>query len=195
MPLLEGLDGIQKMSKSLGNYIGITEPPREMFGKVMSISDELMWRYYELLTDVSMSEIKERKRSVAQGKAHPMAMKKELGRRLVTDFHSAEAALRAAEEWEAIFQRDQAPENLEHVSVAYAEVAAKGNGAEKAIKLDKLLARCGLAESVSDGLRKIKQNSVRIDGDVRNEPILQVQLPADFVLRVGRLLKRVTIAG
>ncbi len=191
MPLLEGLDGVQKMSKSLGNYIGITEAPREMFGKVMSISDELMWRYYELLTDASSSDIEEMKRNVAAGTAHPMALKKNLGQRIVADFHSPEAAKKAAQEWEAIFQKDQTPENIEHVTIGYNEVSGKSN----TIKLDKLLARCGLAESVSDGLRKIKQNAVRMDGHVKSEPILHLQLPAEFTLRVGRLLKRVTITS
>src|SRR5690606_18148770 len=135
---------------SLGNYIGITEAPREMFGKVMSISDELMWRYYELLTDASLGDIEAMKAAAAGGNAHPMTLKKDLGRRIVADFHSQEAAQRAAEEWEAIFQRDQAPENLERVTVTYAEVAAKSSSDEHAVKLDKLLARCGMADSVSD---------------------------------------------
>src|SRR6202050_831583 len=91
-PLLEGTDGVQKMSKSYGNYIGITEAPQEMFGKVMSISDDLMWRYYELLTDVSMAEIKSMQAAVAIGGAHPMKLKQELGKRIVADFHSSEAA-------------------------------------------------------------------------------------------------------
>src|SRR5246500_3454464 len=99
MPLLEGTDGVQKMSKSYGNYIGITEAPPEMFGKAMSISDELMWRYYELVTDVTSAQIEELKKKVASGEAHPMKVKKELGRILVKDFHSAEAAAHAAENW------------------------------------------------------------------------------------------------
>ena len=193
MPILEGLDGVQKMSKSLGNYIGITESPREMFGKIMSISDELMWRYYELLTDISVEEIAEMKASVSAGRAHPMALKKALGRRIVADFHSQEAALRAAEEWEAIFQRDQVPENIEHVVVRYPDVAAKSNASDGVVKLDKLLARAGLANSVSDALRKIKQNAVRINNEVKSEPIVHVKVPAEFTLRVGRLLRRVTI--
>ena len=96
VPLLEGLDGVNKMSKSLGNYIGITEPPEVMFRKVMQISDELMWRYYELLTDRSVGEIEEMKRRIAAGELHPMEAKMELGRMIVTDFHSAEEAERAA---------------------------------------------------------------------------------------------------
>src|SRR5271157_5689455 len=98
-PLLEGTDGVQKMSKSYGNYIGITEAPQEMFGKVMSISDELMWRYYELVTDVSMADIERMKREVASGQAHPMKLKQELGKRIVADFHSLEAAEQAAQDW------------------------------------------------------------------------------------------------
>ncbi len=193
MPILEGLDGVQKMSKSLGNYIAITEPPREMFGKIMSISDELMWRYYELLTDISVEEIAEMKASVSAGRGHPMALKKALGRRIVADFHSQEAALRAAEEWEAIFQRDQVPETIEHIVVRYPDVAAKSNASDGVVKLDKLLARAGLANSVSDALRKIKQNAVRINNEVKSEPIVHVKVPAEFTLRVGRLLRRVTI--
>src|SRR5262249_7625805 len=96
MPLLEGTDGVQKMSKSYGNYIGITEPPTEMFGKVMSISDDLMWRYYELLTDVTLREIDELKQAVAKGRTHPMELKKELGIRIVKDFHGHDAAVHAA---------------------------------------------------------------------------------------------------
>ncbi len=189
-PILEGLDGVQKMSKSLGNAIGIHEPPLEMYGKVMSISDPMMWRYYELLTDVSMAEIKTMQADVAAGRAHPMKLKQELARRIVSDFHSADAADRAAEDWSRQFQRDQAPAEVETVSLAMQEVAAAGDAA---IKLDKLLARCGLADSVSDGARKIKQKSVRVDGEVKTEPVLSVQLPAEFTLRVGRAIRKVRI--
>ena len=190
-PLLEGLDGVQKMSKSYGNYIGISEAPEQMYGKAMSISDALMWRYYELLTDVSVQEIERMKADVAAGKAHPMQLKKDLARRIVQDFHSAEAAKAAGENWARMFQKDETPENLEHVSVSFAEVAA---GNDNCIKLDKLLAKAGLASSVSDGLRKVKQNAVRVDNEVKNEPILQVQRPAEFTVRVGRVMKKVSIS-
>ena len=190
-PLLEGLDGVQKMSKSYGNYIGISEAPEQMYGKAMSISDDLMWRYYELLTDVSVQEIARRKADVAAGKAHPMQVKKDLARRMVADFHSAEAAQAADANWARMFQKDEAPENLEQVSVSFAEVAA---GNADGIKLDKLLAKVGLASSVSDGLRKVKQNAVRVDNEVKNEPILQVKRPAEFTLRVGRMMKKVSIS-
>src|SRR3954447_13102105 len=106
MPLLEGLDGVQKMSKSYGNYVGITETPGEMFGKLMSISDELMWRYYELLTDVTMAEIEQFKADVKSGKLHPMQAKKDLAKRIISDFHSAEQASEAESNWTKQFQKD-----------------------------------------------------------------------------------------
>src|SRR6266446_2934280 len=115
-PILEGLDGVQKMSKSLSNAIGIHEPPLEMYGKVMSISDEMMWRYYELLTDVRMEQIATMKADAANGKAHPMALKKELARSIVADFHSAEAAAKSGEDWAKQFQKDQVPEEIETAS-------------------------------------------------------------------------------
>src|SRR4030081_462599 len=116
MPILEGLDGINKMSKSLGNAIGIHEAPLEMHGKVMSISDEMMWRYYELLTDMRSEQIVQLKDDAASGKAHPMALKKELARTVVADFHSSEAAAKAGEDWAKQFQKDELPENIEEIS-------------------------------------------------------------------------------
>ncbi len=192
MPILEGLDGVQKMSKSYGNYIGITEPPLEMYGKVMSISDALMWRYYELLTDVTTAGIEEMKQKVDGGQLHPMQAKKDLARRIVSDFHSPQASQTAEEDWSKQFQRDEVPENIEEVKISFTEVAAGGDHSD-AIKLDKLLARCGLASSVTDGLRKVKAKSVRVDNKVHAEPILHLKTPAALTLRVGRLLKKVTI--
>jgi len=189
-PILEGLDGVQKMSKSLGNAIGIHEPPLEMYGKIMSISDPMMWRYYELLTDVSMAEIKTMLGDAAAGRAHPMKLKQELARRIVADFHSPAAAERAGEDWSRQFQRDEAPEEVETVGVRMQELAA---GRDGAIKLDKLLARIGLADSVSDGARKIKQKSVRVDGEVKTEPVLNIHPPAELTIRVGRAIKKVRI--
>jgi tyrosyl-tRNA synthetase len=189
-PILEGLDGVQKMSKSLGNAIGIHEPPLEMYGKIMSISDPMMWRYYELLTDVSMAEIETMKGDAAAGRAHPMKLKQELARRIVADFHSPAAAERAGEDWSRQFQRDETPEEVETVTVRVQELAA---GRDGAIKLDKLLARIGLADSVSDGARKIKQKSVRVDGEVKTEPVLNIQPPAELTIRVGRAIKKVRI--
>ena len=206
-PILEGLDGVQKMSKSLGNAIGIHEPPLEMYGKIMSISDEMMWRYYELLTDTSMAEIARIQERAASEGANPMEFKKQLAQRIVADFHSAEAASHAAEDWARQFQRDEVPDEVEIVSINYREVAPGGleetDDGDKApprksdrtpVKLDKLIARCGLADSVSDAARKLKQKAVRIDGEIRNTPIMDVQLPAEFVLRVGRSIRRVSIS-
>jgi tyrosyl-tRNA synthetase len=192
MPLLEGLDGVQKMSKSYGNYVGITEPPQEMFGKLMSISDELMWRYWELLTDTSNAGIQAMKEQVASGRLHPMTAKKGLATKIVADFHSEAAAKEAGENWEKIFQKKEVPADIPQVAVSYADIAVK-DGAD-AVRLDKLLARCGLAESVSDGLRKIKARAVHIDGEVKTEPVLHVTVPAEMTIRVGRLLRKVTIS-
>jgi tyrosyl-tRNA synthetase len=139
MPILEGLDGVQKMSKSLGNAIGIQEAPLEMYGKIMSISDEMMWRYYELLTDVQVPEIEKMKRE-----SHPMQSKKDLARIIVKDFHSQEAAEKAEEDWAKQFQKGGVPEDIEEVSTSV-EVTAEGR-----VRLDKLLAKVGLADSVSE---------------------------------------------
>src|ERR1700716_4077890 len=127
-PILEGLDGVQKMSKSLGNAIGIHEPPLEMYGKIMSISDEIMWRYYELLTDVSMTEIEKMKRE-----AHPMDAKKGLAHHIVADFHSAEMATKAGEDWAKQYQKDEMPDVLEQVTVPMARILI-GSGEPVAIK-------------------------------------------------------------
>ena len=125
-PILEGLDGVQKMSKSLGNAIGINEPPLEMYGKIMSISDDMMWRYYELLTDVRSEQIAAMKAEAASGKAHPMALKKELARTIVADFHSAEAATKAAEDWAKQFQKHQVPESFEFVEIPLSRRGSPG---------------------------------------------------------------------
>ncbi len=190
MPLLEGTDGVQKMSKSYGNYIGITEPPKEIYGKLMSISDQLMWRYFELLTDVTTAEIEAMQRRAVTGEVNPMQYKKELAQRIVADFHGAEAGKQAAEDWAKQFQKDETPENVETVLVALADVAASGNNG---VRLDKLLAKAGLAESASDGARKIKAKAVRVDGEVKTEPVLHVSAPVELTVRAGRLLKRVAI--
>lgn len=190
MPLLEGTDGVQKMSKSYGNYIGITEAPKEIYGKVMSISDQLMWRYYELLTDVTMAEIEAMQKRAASGEVNPMQYKKELAQRIASDFHGADAGKQAAEDWAKQFQKDEVPEDLPTVTIAFADVAASGNNG---VRLDKLLAKSGLAESASDGARKVKAKAVRVDGEVKTEPILHVSVPVELTVRAGRLMKKVAI--
>jgi tyrosyl-tRNA synthetase len=197
MPLLEGTDGVQKMSKSYGNYIGITEAPQEMFGKVMSISDELMWRYYELLTDVSMGDIERRKSEVASGTAHPMKLKQELGKRIVADSHSPAAAEQAAQDWSRMFQKDEAPEDLPVIEVPFDEVAAPNASMSDGVvqvKLDKLLARTGLATSVTDGLRKVKQSAVKIDGELKTEIVASVKTGREFTLRAGKKMVKVSVS-
>ena len=193
-PILEGLDGVNKMSKSLGNAIGIHEPPLEMYGKIMSISDAMMWRYYELLTDVSAAEIEGMKRDAASGQAHPMTLKKELAGRIVTDFHSTEAAEKAAGDWAKQFQRDEIPEDVEEIPIKFKEIewAAGTAGGVKhlGIRLDQLLVKCRLADSVTDAGRKIKQGAVRIGENVQESPRMTVTaLPAKLPLRVGKKLK------
>src|SRR5256714_843570 len=186
-PILEGLDGVQKMSKSLGNAIGIHESSLEMYGKIMSLSDEMMWRYYELLTDVQVGDIEKMKRE-----AHPMQAKKDLARRIVADFHSAEAATRAGEDWAKQFQKDEVPEHVQEVPVTVAEVGgSKDERGTMLVRLDRLLLKCTLAESTTDAVRKIKQGSVRVDNVIQKEPriALNGSLPARLTLRVGKQLK------
>jgi tyrosyl-tRNA synthetase len=187
-PILEGLDGVQKMSKSLGNAIGIHEPPLEMYGKVMSISDEMMWRYYELLTDVSLADIEKMKRE-----SHPMQAKKELARRIVGDFHSAESAAQAGEDWGRQFQKSEVPESAEEVSVGIAEIGGSVDQSSRAlVRLDRLLVKCGLAASATDAARKLQQGSVRIENAVAGKDprvVLTGPPPAKLALRVGKQLK------
>src|SRR6201985_1110772 len=152
-PIIEGTDGVQKMSKSLNNAIGIHEPAGEMYGKLMSISDTLMWSYWALLTDLKQSEIDALKAAVASGSEHPMEVKKRLARTIVRGFHSEEAAKRADENWAKQFQRDETPEDLEEVAVVAADAGWTAEAG--AIRLDKLLVRLGLAESAADATRKV----------------------------------------
>jgi len=197
MPILEGTDGVQKMSKSYGNYIGINEPPQEIYGKVMSISDDLMWRYYELLTDVTTAQIEQMKADVAAGRQHPMQLKKALARRIVQDFHSEQAAHQAEESWAKQFQKDEVPEDVETVEVNYSEVAAQTPSSDhnRSVKLDKLLLRAGLADSASDGQRKIKQNAVKINGNACSDLVIQASVPGEVTVRVGKKIKKVRVVG
>jgi tyrosyl-tRNA synthetase len=204
-PLLEGTDGVQKMSKSYGNYIGINEPPQEIYGKVMSISDDLMWRYYELLTDVSTSQIEQMKADVASGKQHPMEIKKALARRIVWDFHGEQAAKDADANWAKQFQKDEVPENVETAFINITQFFGSDDSMKLedilvhgiSVRLNKIVAAVGLADSVSDALRKIKQNAVKVDGRVRNEPTIilepKVFQKGEFMLQVGRRIKRVQL--
>jgi tyrosyl-tRNA synthetase len=179
-PLLEGLDGIEKMSKSKNNYIGITEPPSEIYGKTMSISDDLMWRYYELLTDMTAEEVGRLKTDVESGERHPRNVKSDLAWKLVADFHSKEEADRAAEEFNRLFVERQAPANVETVSL---------KPAAQKIKLVDLLVEVGLATSKAEARRLISQGGVKLN----KERISDVSYEIDTThvkaiqLQVGRL--------
>jgi tyrosyl-tRNA synthetase len=187
-PILEGLDGVQKMSKSLGNAIGIHEPAPEMYGKLMSISDALMWNYWTLLTDLRQSEVDALRAAVADGTEHPMNVKKRLARTIVADFHGEEAARRADESWAKQFQRDETPEDVEEVEVAAGEL---GWSAEQpSMRADKFLVKIGLAESASDATRKVKQGAVRVGGTLlEGTHVMVPSLPLRLVVRAGKRAK------
>jgi tyrosyl-tRNA synthetase len=165
-PLLEGIDGVEKMSKSLGNYIGVTEAPREMFGKVMSVSDDLMWKYYELLTDLSLAEIERLKAS-----GEPMQAKMDLARRIITDFHSKEAADEAQKHFDSVIRKKELPQDIEEKTVP------------RGTALSSLLVSAGLASSRSDAKRLLEQGAVYLDG-IRITG--DVSLDLDGVLKVGK---------
>jgi tyrosyl-tRNA synthetase len=186
--ILEGLDGTQKMSKSLGNAIGIQEPPQEMYGKLMSISDELMWRYWTVLTDLRQSEIDQMKADVAAGKLHPMETKKRLARTIVAGFHSEEAAQKADENWAKQFQKKiDDVEGLEEVRMAYADVVGPSGPPGLQIRVPKLLVRTELAQSGAEASRKLAENAVRIDGEIVTAASLPIAgLPVRLIVRVGK---------
>src|SRR5947207_2090713 len=178
MPILVGLDGQRKMSKSLGNYVGITEPPTEMFGKLMSIPDELMWSYYELLTDRTPQEIAALKQEAASGKLHPMDAKMRLAEEVISDFHGQAAARKAAENFQRVFRDRQAP--------VEAPVVKLPKGPAK--KLAALLVDLKLAPSKAEGERLIKQGGVEIDEARIDDPRRDIDLsqPLEFLLRAGK---------
>ena len=176
MPILEGLDGVQKMSKSLGNYIGINEPPGEMFGKLMSISDDLMWRYFELLSFRSLTDIARLKREVADG-ANPRDIKFQLGEEIVARFHSPAAAKAAQEEFVARFRRGEMPEEMpEH------EFKVEAGG----IVLSALLKQCDLTASTSEANRMLEQGGVRVNGEKVSDRSLKLMAGETYVLQVGK---------
>jgi tyrosyl-tRNA synthetase len=178
MPLLVGTDGVQKMSKSLGNYIGINEPPSEIFGKVMSISDDLMWKYYELLTDVSVDEIATRRSQAERGEKHLRDLKVELAKRIITDFHSAEDASAAEHEFNRIFRERQAPDDVES---RFVSPVGKW-------KVTRMLVEVELAASMAEARRLIDQGGVRVDGTVvtKQDAEIDISDQRDFLIQVGK---------
>jgi tyrosyl-tRNA synthetase len=184
MPILEGLDGIQKMSKSLGNYVGITDPPDEMFGKLMSISDELMWRYYELLSFKSTAAIETMKREVVEG-ANPRDVKFELAQELVGRFYDSLVAKRAREHFIAQFQRGAIPKDMPTVDLS------AGDGS---LPIANVLKGVGLVASTSEALRLIQQGAVRINGERIDDKQLQIKVGSTQIFQVGkRRFVRVTL--
>jgi tyrosyl-tRNA synthetase len=175
MPLLVGTDGVQKMSKSLANYIGINEPPQEMFGKVMSISDDLMWRYYELLTDLRSEEITALRAAAERGERNPRDIKVELAKRIITDFHSAEDANAAEEEFNRVFKRKEVPDEVERRAIE-----------EGKWKLPRLMVEYKLATSIAEARRLIEQGGVRLNG----EKCTRVDYEVDL-LNGGKILVQV----
>ena len=178
LPLLVGTDGVKKMSKSYGNYIGITEPPEEMFGKVMSIPDEIMWDYWTLLTDLTEEEIEKMKKDVESGTVHPMEVKKELAMYIVSRFHGEEAAIKAKEHFERVFSKKELPEEIPEPEIT---VASEGK-----IPLYELVYKIGYAPSKSEARRIIKGGGVKIDGNKITDPYAEIDLTKEFVLQVGK---------
>jgi len=177
LPLLEGLDGVNKMSKSLGNYIGISESADDIFGKVLSISDELMFRYYELLSDLSMDEIEQLKQDMEAGKVHPKAVKVRLAGELVARFHDREAAEAAERNFEQVFKKHELPEDIPEQEIV---------PEKESVWLPKLLVEAGLVKSTSDGRRMIKQNAVSVDGKKISDTNIEIASCGMVLLQVGK---------
>jgi tyrosyl-tRNA synthetase len=176
MPLLEGLDGVNKMSKSYGNYVGINEPPREIFGKLMSVSDELMWRYYELLSFRSSDEIARLKKEVAEGR-NPRDVKVLLAQEIVERFHSRRAAEDALSDFEARFRQNAIPDDLSEV-----RIACRAEG----LPIVQVLKQAGLTASTSEAMRMIEQGGVRLDGEKVVDRSLVLAAGESVVLQVGK---------
>lgn len=181
MPILTGLDGVQKMSKSLNNYVGITESPKDMFGKLMSISDEMMPNFFELCTDVPIDEINHIKADLASGKIHPMDVKKRLAREIVAIYHSTEAAAEAQAEFERVFSHHEIPEDMPEIKIRRADMQ------DGRLWIVKLLVSAGMAPSNSEARRLVQQGGVTIDGEKITDPSANIEVKNGQVLRAGKL--------
>ncbi|OHE07253.1 MAG: tyrosine--tRNA ligase, partial [Sulfurimonas sp. RIFOXYB2_FULL_37_5] len=173
MPILEGLDGVQKMSKSLNNYIGVADEPNDMFGKVLSVSDELMWRYYELLSAKTLGEIEVLKEGVANGSLHPKSVKEDLALEITARFHSSEAAKNAKDEFDRVHSNNQIPTDID-------EFSCDGD-----IWIAKALVDCNLTPSTSQARRDIKQGAVKMNQEKVSDEQLQLS-SGEYILQVGR---------
>ena len=173
MPLLEGLDGVNKMSKSLGNYIGITESPNEMFGKIMSISDELMWRYYELISTISLKEIESLRQSVESGAFHPKTAKENLALEIITRYHNADLARKAQENFAQIFTQNAVPSDIKEVCV------------EAQSWICKILCENEMVKSTSEARREIRAGAVRINGEKINDENFKLN-SGIYIIQIGK---------
>jgi tyrosyl-tRNA synthetase len=194
--ILEGLDGVQKMSKSLGNAIGVNDPASEMYGKLMSINDDLMWKYYSFLTDLKQSEIDAMRDTVARGELHPMQAKKNLAHSITADFHSPTEADHAAESWATQFQQKGVADNLEEVEVPFSEIESPVLSSTNLIRLATLLVRLGLASSNGEATRKMNEGAVSVEGLKQRGPgygidneLLTSKPPIKISVRLGKRAK------
>ncbi|MEW6660285.1 MAG: tyrosine--tRNA ligase [Thermodesulfobacteriota bacterium] len=200
LPLLEGLDGVQKMSKSLGNYVGIDEPAKEMFGKLMSISDDLMLRYYELLTDISPNELAVLKSDLARGNKHPRQVKEDLAKEIVTRYHSREAAEHEAREFIRVLREKEVPEDLEEIIInrdTIPTIRFRSLEPEKGIDVDLpyLMVTTGTAATTSEARRLINQGGVQIDGEKATDLAIKLSPGEPRILKVGkRRFKKVVLS-
>lgn len=176
-PLIEGIDGVQKMSKSLGNYIGINEDPKDQFGKVMSISDEMMYRYYELVTDMSMRDIQKLREDVTSGKRHPMDVKAGLAIQIITDYHGAAAAKAAREEFNRVFRQREIPGDIESKELSFSSGP---------LRIVKLLAAVNLASSNAEAQRLIESGAVHMNGQRITDVKAELSTPGEYLFKVGK---------
>jgi tyrosyl-tRNA synthetase len=202
LPLLEGLDGVQKMSKSLGNYVGIDEPAKEMFGKLMSISDDLMMRYYALLTDITPDALARMKDDLASGAKHPRQVKEDLAKEIVARYHSRAAADYEAAEFIRVLRERELPEEIEEVTLRPFEIRkVLGIPEPKRVEftrywLPQVLVQASLASSTSEARRLVTQGGVQVDGERVTDANLELAAGNTYLLQVGkRRFKRVTLAG
>ncbi|MEN8141183.1 MAG: tyrosine--tRNA ligase [Thermodesulfobacteriota bacterium] len=177
LPLLEGLDGVNKMSKSLGNYIGITDPANDIYGKTLSMSDELMWRYYELLSDLSAADVATLKGDVEAGRLHPKAAKMQLAREITARFYDQDAAQAAEAHFEQVFKKHDLPDDIPECKLA---------ASSEKIWLPKLLAEAGMVKGTGEGRRMIKQNAVSVDGAKVSDQNLELPCQGEVLLKVGK---------
>ncbi len=199
-PIIEGLDGVQKMSKSLGNAVGVTDTPFDMFTKLMSVPDALIGRYYTLLTDLLPAQIAEIGAAIAEERLHPMQAKRDLARTITADFHTPELAARAEENWSKQFQQGSVSEDLEEIGLAQAEIAGPEAHTVQdgvpgfTLRVPKLLVHLGLASSNTEAMRKLAEGAVKIENEVHKDPVYTLaDLPASLTVRLGKKAKRANL--